>query len=250
MDSTHNSESTVKEAGGAFAETCWTVVLAAGQEDSAPSRDALAKLCGAYWPPLYAYVRRRGFDAHEAQDLTQDFFARLIEKGWLRDVDARKGRFRSWLLASLGHFLANEWARRKTQKRGGGVVILPLHFEDSETRYQLDPPDDRTPDQLYEQQWVHTLLARALAALREEYQSAGKSTLFEVLQPHLSGDREAGPGTDAASRLGLTEGATRAALLRMRRRMGELVRAEVAHTVSTPAEVDEEIAQLFATLGR
>ena len=226
------------------------MVVAAGQVDSACAPEALAHLCRSYWPPLYAYVRRRGFDVHEAQDLTQEFFARLIEKDWLRGVDPGKGRFRSWLLASAGHFLNNEWARLHTQKRGGKAVILPLEFEDSETRFQREPQDDRTPDQIYDEQWVRTLLERALAGLREEYWTADKAALFEVLHPHLSGGREAGPGAEAAIRLGLSAGATRAALLRMRRRLGELVRAQVAHTVVNPSEIDDEIAHLFAILGR
>jgi RNA polymerase sigma factor (sigma-70 family) len=232
----------------AFTATHWTTVLAAGQPDSSRAAEALAALCHRYWYPLYAFVRRNGFDEHEAQDMTQEFFARLLEKNWLQSVDRQKGRFRSWLLAALDHFLANEWARRKTEKRGGQATFLPLDAASAETRYLLEPVDEQTPEKIYERRWALTLLEQSLAALKAEYSTEGKAEQFDAMQVHLSGERGPNAYAESAARLGMTEGAVRVGVHRMRRRMGESLRAEIAHTVADASEVEGELKHLLAVL--
>lgn len=228
-----------------FATTRWSLVLAAGGRATAQSRLALAALCETYWQPLYAYVRRRGFTAHEAQDLTQDFFTRLLEKDVVERADRQRGRFRSFLLGSLNHFLANHRRRQRTLKRGGNAPRLSLDFSAGERHVQIEPMHELTPERVYERRWALTLLDRVLAALRQEYAAAGKGTLFDELQGHLDGGGDAGAYHEIASRLGMSEGAVKVAAHRLRRRFRDRLRAEVAQTVDNPAEVEDELRALL-----
>jgi RNA polymerase sigma factor (sigma-70 family) len=233
--------------GGHFATTRWSLVLAAGGETSAESRRALETLCGLYWYPLYAYVRRRGHDAEDAQDLTQGFFARLIEKHAVRAADRRRGKFRSYLLASLKHFLANEWDRLRAQKRGGGKVVS-IDAQSAEGRYGLEPADGLTPEKLFERRWALTLLDLVLAELRERYKSDGREHIFERLKGFLGGPVPGSPYAEAGAELGMTPEAVKVAVHRLRRRYRDLLRGQIAQTVASPEEIDEEIHHLFAAL--
>jgi RNA polymerase sigma factor (sigma-70 family) len=234
---------------GHFETTHWSLVLAAADADDTRGRAALTRLCRIYWYPLYAFVRRQGHGAHDAQDLTQGFFARLLEKNYLGDVDSAKGKFRSFLLAAMKHFLCNEWARENTLKRGGGCTILPLDGEVAETRYQREPQDQTTPEKLFEKRWALTLLDEVLKRLEGEYRATGKQPVFDELQGCLTGDRNAPPYAEIAARLDSTEGAVKVAAHRLRSRYRELLRDEIAQTVADPSEIDDEIRELFAALG-
>jgi RNA polymerase sigma factor (sigma-70 family) len=235
-------------ASQAFITTHWSVVLAAGNADSARSVQALETLCRSYWYPLYAYVRRRGFSPEDAQDLTQEYLARLLATHALGAVHPAKGRFRSFLLASLNHFLANEWDKTRAQKRGGGQSPIPL--DRAEARYRNELSQGMSPERIFERQWALTLLAQAAARLREDYQIAGKGELFDGLQIHLTGEKGLPPYRETADQLGLSLDALKKAVERLRRRYGELLREEIAHTVTNPVEVDEEIRYLRSVLGR
>jgi RNA polymerase sigma-70 factor (ECF subfamily) len=231
-----------------FATTRWSQVLAAGQSQTGDSREALSRLCESYWYPLYAYVRRWGYDAEQAQDLTQEFFARLLEKHYLQAADPSRGRFRSFLLAALKHFLSNERDRAGAIKRGGRTVVVSLEMENAEGRYSLEPPDCETPESIYERRWALTLLERTLARLAREAQAAGKHALFGRLEGYLTGEQDSLPYSRLAADLGMSEGAVKVAVHRLRRRFGTLLRGEIGETVSTPAEVDDEIRELFRAL--
>lgn len=235
---------------GAFVTTHWSVVLAAGRSDSTRARDALAELCRSYWYPLYAYTRRRGCSPHDAQDLTQEFFARLLERRDLGKVRADRGKFRSFLLASLNHFLANEWDKARAAKRGGGQPAVRLGAMDAEGRYALEPAGDETPETLFDRQWALTLLERVLARLREEFAATGKTRLFERLKDFMAGERDDAGYAHAAAELDMTEGNVKVAVHRLRKRYRERLREEIAQTVASPAEVEEEIRHLFAALAR
>ena len=215
---------------------------------STHSHAALARLCELYWYPLYAFVRRQGHRPHDAQDLTQEFFARLLAKGWLAEVQQERGRFRSWLLAAMKHFLANEWDRLKAQKRGGRIAIVSIDEATAEGRYRDEPAEEETADRLFERRWALTLLDRVLAQLREEFASDGKPALFDALKGTLSG--EARPYAEIARELGTSEGAIKTAVHRLRERYRTLIRAEVMQTVATPAEADAELRHLLAALAR
>ena len=232
----------------AFVTTHWSVVLTAGRSDTTRARDALAKLCQTYWYPLYAYVRRRGHSPEDAQDLTQEFFARLLEKNWVGDADQTKGRFRSFLLSALNHFLSDEWDKARAQKRGGGVPPVPLQFDTAETRYGVEPADNVTPERSFELRWALTLLEEVLKRLQAEYEHEGKADLFAALNPCLVGERTSQPYAELAKKLGTTEGAVKAAVHRLRQRYRALLRDEIAQTVAGPDEVDEELRHLFAVL--
>ncbi len=245
----------------------------------------MAALCESYWYPLYAYIRRRGFDTYQAEDLTQEFFLRLLAPQYLAGVDRQKGKFRSFLLTALKHFLANEWDRAQAQKRGGGHVVIPLDALSAETRYRREPAHELTPERLFERQWAIAVLERVLARLQAESEKLdGKSTVFERLKQFLTADsdkdaeKEPGPicakhrapaegwsgrsdkldlapvpqpkGTYAAValELGMTEGAVKVAVHRLRRRYRELLREEIAQTVQTPDEIDDEIRYLLSCL--
>ena len=231
-----------------FVTTHWSVVLVAGQAGSEQADAALEKLCRAYWWPLYAFVRRRGYQPHDAQDLTQEFFARLLSKDFLRAVDRRKGRFRSFLLAALEHFLANEWRNAHTQKRGGRFTFVSTDLEHAEQQYLQVPAANLTPEQLFEQQWATTLLDQTLGRLRQEFVAAGKQAQFEAIRIFLTGEKRAASYVELAANMGTTEGALKMAVSRMRQRYGELLRAEIENTVSAPNEVEEELRALFAAL--
>ncbi len=223
-------------------------MLAAAGTDNSHGREALARLCQIYWYPLYAFVRRQGHTPHDAQDLTQEFFARLLEKDSLGDVDRSKGKFRSFLLAALKHFLSKEWARAKALKRGGGRAPVPLDTTGAENRYRREPEDNATPEKLFERRWALTLLDQVLTRLSEDYAATGKRALFEQLQGCLTGDRHLLPYAEHAARLGVSEGAVKVSVHRLRQRYRRLLRDEIAQTVATPAEIDDEIRQLFAAL--
>jgi RNA polymerase sigma factor (sigma-70 family) len=231
-----------------FATTHWSVVLSAKHPESAQSREALEKLCNGYWYPLYAYVRRKGHSAHDAQDLTQEFFARLLKGNFLATVEQRKGRFRTFLLASLEHFLAKEWAHVNRQKRGGGVTVVSLDERDAEGRYVQEPVDSTSPQSLYERRWAMTLLDRAFKRLSEECRTAKQGELFERVKNLLSGDRCESSYAELAEGLGITEGAFKVAVHRLRQRYGRLLRMEIAETVASPDEVEAEIRFLFSVL--
>lgn len=229
-----------------LAATRWTVVLAAARpEDTEPAMRALTELCQTYWPPLYAYVRRQGCDPHEAEDLTQEFFSRLLAKNYLADADPAKGKFRSFLLVSLKHFLANEWDRARAQKRGGGRTVIALDALSPAERRRIEPADNASPDKAFDRQWAITVLDHALKRLRIEFAEAGREKLFDVLKHFLTGNVSLSHA-EAAAECGLTEGAVKVAVHRMRRRYRALLREEVAQTVATPDDIESEIRHLFA----
>ncbi len=229
-----------------FHATRWSIVSAArGSADGVARRRALEELALAYWPPLYAYLRRQGHAPDRAEDLTQEFFARLLETRALKAVDSAKGKFRSFLLAALQHFLANEWDKQNALKRGGGVRTFSLSAGAAESRCGLDPADSRTPEQLFNHRWALTVLDGVMARLKTEY--AGRLPLFEALQATLTGEVQEGYAAIAA-RLATTEGAVQVAAHRLRKRYRELLRAEIAQTVSDPALIDEEMRDLLNAL--
>jgi RNA polymerase sigma-70 factor (ECF subfamily) len=234
----------------AFVTTHWSVVLTANQCDTTRAREALGRLCQTYWYPLYAYVRRRGHSAPDAQDLTQAFFARLLEKNWIGSADPEKGRFRAFLLIAMKRFLADEWDRVRAQKRGGGQPLLTLQFDSAETRLSHEPADEITPEQSFERRWVLTLLDEVLNRLRTEYDREGNGELFAELHPCLVGDRAALPYAELAGKLSLSENAVKSAVHRLRQHYRRLLRDEIARTVAAPGEVDEELRHLFVVLGR
>lgn len=231
-----------------FASTRWSLVALAGQRDVPESAAALASLCRLYWYPVYAYARRRLPRPEDAQDLTQEFFARLLERDFLGQADPQRGRFRSFLLTAFQHFLAHERERQSAQKRGGGRTILPLDFQSGERRYQFEPSHAATAESLYERSWALTLLDQALARLREEQIGAGKGPLFECLKATLTGADSPRPYAEIAAELGMSAEAIKVAAHRLRRRYGELLRAEIAQTVMTAEEVDSELRDLFAAV--
>jgi len=242
--------SAATDTGKWFATTHWSVVLTARGEESPQAEAALEQLCRRYWPPIYAYVRRRGHRPHEAQDLTQEFFARLLEKHYLDAADASKGKFRTLLLTAVSRFLADEWDRVNTQKRGGGALHLSLEAEKAEAGYRVEPADTATPETIFERRWAETLLETVLARLREEFEAAGQQERFAALKPFLAMEGRKLSGAALAARLGLTESAAYSAVHRLRQRYGELLRKEIAQTVSSPEEVDEELRCLARSLGR
>ena len=230
-------------------QTDW---LAIGQaRQSIPETSAaLEKLCRTYWYPLYAYVRRKGYESHDAEDLTQSFFTHLLERPWLQDVHPSKGRFRSFLLASLNHFLANEWRRGQTLKRGGSQPVFSIDAAGAEECLRLEPAHDRSPDKLFDYHWALQVLYRAQTRLEAECLADCKGALYAELKEMLNGDNMPGTYGQAAARLGLTEAAVKKAAQRLRERYQELIRAETAETVSNPFEVEEELRHLFASVRR
>jgi RNA polymerase sigma-70 factor (ECF subfamily) len=233
-----------------FPATQWTVILAAGATPSPESAAALERLCASYWYPLYAFVRRSGHSPPDAEDLTQEFFARLLQHNWIAHADRHKGRFRSFLLMAMKRFLAKEWNKAKTLKRGGQVRFVPLLLDAAETRYTREPAETRTPEQLFEKQWALTLLESVLKLLREDYARDGKGALFHALEPCLIGSRDTQPYAALAAELGMTEGAARVAVCRLRERYRECLKEEIGHTVASAAEVDEELRHLLRVMAR
>ncbi|MFO1497274.1 MAG: sigma-70 family RNA polymerase sigma factor [Verrucomicrobiota bacterium] len=232
----------------AFPQTHWSIVLSAGENSSAESFAALESLCRAYWFPLYAYVRRCGESADNAKDLTQGFFARLLEKNWLRAASRERGRFRWFLLASLKHFLANEWDRARTQKRGGGRQPVSLDEIDLEARYLTSPADNVSADKAYDRTWALTLLEKTRARLREEFREAGKAERFEALEQFLPGETAAATYAEIGMRLGMTEGTVKSDVSRLRRRYGEVLREELVQTLGSMTDLEDELQHLFEAL--
>jgi len=233
-----------------FVTTHWSVVLTAGRSDTTRARAALESLCQTYWYPLYAYVRRRGYSPEDAKDLTQGFFACLLERQSLANADPDRGKFRSFILGAMNHFLADERAKLQTQKRGGGHKILSLDLMAAEERFDLEPSsDDATPDKAFDKQWAAALLNEVLTRLEDAYQREGKMSLFMELKQTLMGTRESQPYAMLAKRLSMNEVAIRTAVHRLRKRYRELLREEIARTVSSPEEVSEEIRYLFQISG-
>ena len=234
--------------GPVFVTTQWSVVLAATRSDTTKAQAAMEKLCRTYWYPLYAYVRRRGHPAQDAQDLTQAFFARLLERHWVDDADRERGRFRTFLLTAMSRFLSDEWDKARAQKRGGDVTHVPVQLDTAETRYGHEPLDDATPEQYYERRWALTLLDTVLQRLRAEYQHAGKGELFDTLNSCLVGGRESQPYAELATKLDMNEGAVKVAVHRLRKRYRKLLRVEIAESMDATEDVDEELRHLFAVL--
>ncbi|MCW5550759.1 MAG: sigma-70 family RNA polymerase sigma factor [Verrucomicrobiae bacterium] len=220
-------------------------------DGSAPGAgDALEKLCRTYWPPLYAYIRREGHDASAAQDLTQEFFTRLLARDYLRRLDREKGKFRSFLLAYLKNFLSEQRRKAGAQKRGGGQVLISLDAVAQEERYRFEPVDELTPDQVFERRWAQTVLQVVLDRLRDEYSVHGQSALFERLQDYQPREPGGPSYAQLGEALGLTEAAAKSAVQRMRQRHRELLREEIAQTVTRPEEIEEELRHFRALLGR
>ena len=226
-------------------------MLAAGAERSSAAADqALTTLCDTYWYPLYAFLRSRGSTVEDAQDLTQAFFARVLEKHDLRQADPARGRFRSFLLTALKNFASNEHDRETTRKRGGGVPLVSLEFESAEGRFQMEPPTHETPERVFDRRWALTLLDRVLSRLKAEMVAAGRDVQFERLKTYLTGDEPQLSYAQTASELGMSEGAVKVAVHRLRRQFRDLLRDEIAQTVSSPEEIDDELRHLWAAVGR
>jgi RNA polymerase sigma-70 factor (ECF subfamily) len=231
-----------------FVTTHWSVVLTAAQTDATHAQEALGHLCRMYWYPIYYFVRRRGHSTHDAQDLTQEFFARLLAQNTVARADPERGRFRSFLLASLKHFLAHEWERAGAQKRGGRVQFIALEFDTAETRCVQPVAPGDTPDRAFDHQWALALLDVVLGWVRKEYTDSGRDELFVGLKDTLTGGRSEIPYRELAARMGMSEGAVKVAAHRLRQRYRELLREEIANTVAGPEDVEEELQHLFAAL--
>jgi DNA-directed RNA polymerase specialized sigma24 family protein len=230
-----------------FHTTQWSLVAAAGQSGE-QSQAALADLCAAYWYPVYVFLRRRGHAADEAQDLAQEFFTTLLEKGYLADADPDRGRFRAFLLTAVSRFASKERAKAHAQKRGGGRAALSIDFGEGEARYQREPSHTQTAERIFERRWALTLLDRTLGRLRDEHAAAGKLPQFEALKVYLTGDAAAPPYAQTAVELGQTEGAIKVAIHRLRQKYREALRAEIAQTVVTQEDIDDELRLLLAAL--
>lgn len=243
-------ENTVSSSRPRFATTHWSVVLAASKSSSPEQRQALETLCQSYWLPLYVYLRRRGNNANRAEEYTQAFFAYLLEKRSVRFADPQRGKFRAFLLASLKHFLSDRHDYDQAKKRGGGQKRLSLDFENAETQYALEPVDRLTPEKLFERSWAMAVLDRAMARLQAEATSAKEKRRLEHLRLYLTARQDAVPYADMGEKLGMTEGAMRVAVHRLRRRYRDALRDEIAQTVSTEEEINQEIRHLFSALAR
>jgi RNA polymerase sigma-70 factor (ECF subfamily) len=233
-----------------FTTTRWTLVLTAGDRTSAESQASLATLCETYWYPVYAFIRRSGRDSDAARDLTQAFFVRVLDKNVLKEARRDRGRFRSFLLGSLRHFLANEYDREHAVKRGGRVPHLSLEFEQGERRYQLEPADTATPERMYERQWALDVLDRAMQRLAARHAHTARQALFEQLKPLLTGDDEPLSSRELSKTLGLSEGALRVALHRLRRQFAEALRGTIADTVEHETDIDDEVRYLLNVVRR
>lgn len=246
------SPDSVGKTQAGFPQTQWSVVIAAGGSGSAAAEAALEKLCSIYWPPLYATIRRHGYTPAQAEDLTQDFFAHFLQKHAALEANPEKGRFRSLLSAMLKRFLINAWHRENSQKRGGGTLRISLDTASVEARYQLEGElaDMTTPESLFEQHWAFTVLELTKGRLRQEYHENGKAEVFDLLQETLAGRQRNTPRDELAARFGISPAAVDAAVYRLRRRYGEILREEIARTVCEEAEVADEIRHLMAVLGR
>src|SRR5262245_48886725 len=233
---------------GSFATTHWSVVLLAGQADSPDAAEALEKLCRTYWYPLYVYVRRQGNSPEDAQDLTQDFFARLIEKNYFAKADRDRGKFRTFLLGSLKNFLVNEWKRAGRLKRGGDLTFLSLDAKAAEERYAGEQIDETNPVNDFERQWAVALIEQVFSILRSEYAAADQTQLFDALKIFVWGDKALVSYAQIGQQVNLAEGTVKVAVHRLRQRFREMLRAEVAHTVARPEDIDDELRHLIAVL--
>lgn len=248
MAQNNSAQSEHKIEAAAFDTTHWSVVLKAGGDTSTQVQAALENLCRAYWYPLYAYVRRHGHNVEDAQDLTQQFFARLLERKYFRLADRARGRFRTFLLTSLKNFLINEWKHASRQQRGGGCHHISMDGSELETRFMAEPSNDRSPDKAFERQWALVLLGRVLDQLQAEFASTGRGQVFEELKPYLTGEDVEGSYAEVGRRLGMTEGNIKVTVHRLRQRYRELLKKEIFRTVDDPDIVDEEIRHLIAAL--
>lgn len=230
-----------------FLTTHWSMVLAAGGAESCAAREALAALCQTYWRPLYAYARRRGYSPHDAEDLTQGLFVRLLERGDIAGVHPERGRFRSYLLASMNHFMSDEWDKARAQKRGGGKVIL-MDTTEAESAFLRDHVDTDSPDRLFDRQWALTVLGEVQQRLRRAYAREGKAQVFDALRFSLAGERSDVPYAELAGPLDMTEGAVKAAVHRLRGRYRRTLREMIAETVATPEDVEDELRVLLRSL--
>jgi RNA polymerase sigma factor (sigma-70 family) len=236
-------------SGTEFSATHWTLVLAAARSDSTHAGEALAKLCRSYWSPLYLFVRRQGYTVHDAEDLTQAFFARLLEKKTVGQANPAKGKFRSFLIACLKHFLANEHDRASALKRGGRQEFISIDTQSAEARLSIDGAKNETAERLFERQWALAVLDQVMTRLREEFLGSGKDALFfDALTQTFTGSGETAHYAAIAAQFGTTESAVKSAAHRLRRRYRQLLRAEIASTVADPAEIDEELSYLMTAL--
>ena len=233
----------------AFVTTRWSVVIQAGGKSTPDSFKALESLCQAYWYPLYAFVRASGNSADDAVDLTQEFFARLLARKWLAEADRSRGRFRTFLLAAMKHFLANEWHRAQREKRGGGKELIALDALEAEERFALEPRDNLTPDALYERDWALTMLQRAQQRLADESAATGGAEKYEALAPALTGDRTEATYETLATSFDTTLSTVKSWVLRMRRRFRDILREEVTETLSPGEDVDDELRRLLVVVG-
>ncbi len=240
--------STATSGDPQFHTTHWSLIVAAAEQHGAASQAALADLCQAYWYPTYAFIRRRGHSAEDARDLAQEFFATLLEKGYLADADPERGRFRAFLLTAVSRFISKQREKAAAQKRGGGRRVLPIDFDDGETRYQREPSHEWTAERIFARRWALTLLDRTLAALRQEHDEADKLPQFEALKIFLTGETGAPPLRQVAGQLGTTEGAVKVAVHRLREKYRAALRSEIAQTVATGQDVDDELRLLLAAL--
>jgi RNA polymerase sigma-70 factor (ECF subfamily) len=231
-----------------FATTRWSLVVAASQSPSPQARAALEELCGNYWYAVYAFVRRRGKQVDDARDLTQEFFTRLLEKEHLEAADRERGRFRTFLLTAVAHFLSNERERACAQKRGGGQAVLSLDFERGEERYRHEPADPWTAEKIFERRWALTLLDHSVTKLKQDYSAAGKGPLFDELKVFLTGESAAPAYEDSAARLGTSSGAVKVAVHRLRQKYREALREEIAQTVAAEEDIDSELHVLLSAL--
>jgi RNA polymerase sigma factor (sigma-70 family) len=245
VTSTSNSTPASSTPGDVFATTHWTVVLAAGKRSTPQSDSALEQLCRTYWFPLYAYVRRRGYNKEDAEDLTQAFFARFLAKNYLAGLSAERGRFRAFLLASLKHFLINDWKKSQRQKRGGGEATLSLDWETADTKFQVAAANEPSPDKAFDREWALALLAKVIEQLQKECEADGKAILFEQLKNFLTIGKNDSAQAEMAKALGMEEGAVRVAIHRLRKRYRQLLRGEITQTLADAADVDEEMRALF-----
>ena len=249
MEGQETTQETNRTGVGHFADTHWSVVLAAGDSTSPQSVEALEKLCRTYWYPLYAFVRRQGRSEHDAKDLTQGFFAHLLERRAFRSVVQHRGRFRSFLLKSLKNYLADQYEHQHAQKRGGGQVPISIDAQEAEQRYQLEPATLDTPERVFEQRWALALLDAVLLRLELEYATAGKGSLFSLLRDFLLDTAQGKTYADIAAQVGMSEEAVKKASQRMRQRYQQIIREEISHTVATAGEVEEEMRYLWSVLG-
>ena len=239
-----------RHSAAQFATTHWSFIVTAGQAPTAESEEALEYLCRTYWPPVYAYLRRQGHDVHEAQDLTQGFFARFLEKNYLENVRPEKGKFRSYLLGAVKHFVSNERDRAQAKKRGGGRAVLSLDFERAEGRYGIEPSDSTTPERIFDRCWALALLDRVLSRLEEEYRRRVQEKTFEHLKTFITSGSSEASYRDVADVLEMTEGAVKVAVHRLRRRYKEILEEEIAGTVADETEIDGELRYLLRAVAR